>query len=183
MSFGVAVKAFFSALTNKEISAKIEDVLVGNKSEVLLSEVSIEASKAPGTIERREEGRSEGLELLATLQREARFVDFVKEPLDNFTDEVVGATARLVHDRCAETLERCFGIRPLSTVPEGETTTLSETEASNGARVKLGGTLGKQKSLVGRVANSGWIASKCSLPKWSGAKDDEMVLAPMEIDA
>jgi hypothetical protein len=44
--------------------------------------------------------RSEALNLLAAMQREARFVDFIREPLDGYSDAQIGAAARTVHRDC-----------------------------------------------------------------------------------
>ncbi len=53
-------------------------------------------------------GRSEALTLLATLQREARFVDFIMESLEGYSDAQIGAVARDVHRDCGKVLERLF---------------------------------------------------------------------------
>ena len=71
--------------------------------------------------------RSEAVTLLSALQREARFVDIVKEPLDQYTDAQVGAAARDVLKDCGRVLERLFALRPLVEQPEG-----SELEAPAG---------------------------------------------------
>src|SRR3989442_1069415 len=63
--------------------------------------------------------RSEALSLLAVLQQEARLVDFLKEPLDGYTDAQVGAAVRDVHRDGATALERLFAIRPLRREAEG----------------------------------------------------------------
>ena len=51
--------------------------------------------------------------MLATLQREARFVDFVKESLEGYADAQIGAVARDVHRDCGAVLERLFALRPV----------------------------------------------------------------------
>ena len=40
------------------------------------------------------------LQLLALLQREGRFVDFLQENVAEFTDADIGAAARVVHEGC-----------------------------------------------------------------------------------
>ena len=55
--------------------------------------------------------RSEAVTLLAALQREARFVDFIKEPLDGYSDAQIGAAARDVHRDCGKVLDRLLAIR------------------------------------------------------------------------
>ena len=52
--------------------------------------------------------RSEAITLLAALQREARFVDFIQESLAGYTDAQIGAAARDVHRDCGTVLKRMF---------------------------------------------------------------------------
>ena len=48
--------------------------------------------------------RSDAITLLAALQREARFVDLVQEPLGEYSDDQIGAAARDVLRDCREVL-------------------------------------------------------------------------------
>ena len=57
-------------------------------------------------------GSSEAITLLAALQREARFVDFIQESLDGYSDAQIGAVARDVHRDCGAVLTRMFALRP-----------------------------------------------------------------------
>ena len=41
-----------------------------------------------------------GLMLLSALQREGRFVDFIRQDVAGFSDEDIGAAARVVHGGC-----------------------------------------------------------------------------------
>ena len=66
--------------------------------------------------------RSDALVLLETLQREARFVDLIKESLENYGDAEVGAAARDVLRQSGEVVERFFGLEPIETEPEGTAT-------------------------------------------------------------
>ena len=57
--------------------------------------------------------RSDAINLLAALQREARFVDFIKEPIAGYSDAQIGAAVRDVHRDCGALLERLFGLKPI----------------------------------------------------------------------
>src|SRR4051812_45882142 len=48
---------------------------------------------------------SAALQLLALLQREGRFVDFLQENVTGFSDQDVGAAARVVHEGCRKALK------------------------------------------------------------------------------
>ena len=63
--------------------------------------------------------RNDAINLLATLQREARFVDIVKEPLGDYSDEQVGAAARDVLRDCCVVLDRLFKLEPVVEKEEG----------------------------------------------------------------
>ena len=63
--------------------------------------------------------RSDAVTLLDALQREARFVDFVQEPLADYSDAQIGAVARDVHRDCGRVLERLFALRPIEQREDG----------------------------------------------------------------
>lgn len=185
MGLSTAIKAFWFALTDQEKSERISAALSTDQSTLALEkkEPVKNIKQAVGSNASSVLGRSDAIELLATLQREARFVDFVKEPLDTVADDAIGAAARTLHDRCATIIERCFEIRPLVDAQEGESITLPGETARNSSRVQLlQGSVDSTDDVKGRLLHAGWTARKCALPKWSGNKDDALILAPMEID-
>lgn len=185
MGLSTAIKAFWFALTDQEKSERINAALSTGQSTLALEkkEPVKNIKQAVGSNASSVPGRSDAIELLATLQREARFVDFVKEPLDTVADDAIGAAARTLHDRCATIIERCFEIRPLVDAQEGESITLPGETARNSSRVQLlQGSVDSTDDVKGRLLHAGWTARKCALPKWSGNKDDALILAPMEID-
>ncbi len=193
MGISVALRAFVFALFNSEVSRRIEKALDGpfddfhsveDASLSTVSETSKIARLSLGPSVKREGGsRSEALELLAALQRDARFIDFIKEDVSCCDDVSLAAAARTTHDRCAETLERFFQIRPLSGVPEGEITRIDPT-AQTPVRFRVSGTAAHTlgTDVACRVAHAGWIAEKCEPPRWSGREEDALVLAPAELE-
>ena len=193
MGLGLAIKAFFASLKNDETAERVAAALDGSSA----ANVGVPALEPPK--ERIERGRSEAvaasardgsdatsaLTLLAALQREARFVDFIKESLDGADEAAIGAAARGVHDRCATVLERFFAIRPLADAEEGTAIELDAETAKNSARVRVLGRTATPDSdgkVAGRLVHAGWIATKATPPVWSGAPEDVAALAPMEIE-
>ena len=193
MGLGLAVKAFFAAFKSDGTAERVAAALNGKAT----SSDSIPALAAP--TERVESGAQEAvaasgrddsdatsaLTLLAALQREARFVDFIKESLDGVDEAAIGAAARGVHDRCATVLERFFAIRPLADAEEGAAIELDAETAKNSARVRVLGRTATPDSngkVAGRLVHAGWIATKATPPVWSGAPEDVAALAPMEIE-
>jgi hypothetical protein len=124
--------------------------------------------------------RSEALTLLATLQREARLIDFIKEDLSAYDDAQIGAAVRDIHRDCAVVLERLFALRPLHDQEEG-----ARVEIPAGfhpGRIKLTGRVSGQPPFRGIVTHQGWEATRCSLPEWSGEGEAARVIAPAEVE-
>lgn len=184
MGLGTALKVFWIALTKQEVAARFVEMLDRPQISAEKSEESKPCERQESRVVKSESSpsRSDAIELLAALQREARFVDFVKESLDGADDADVGAIARDVHNRCAATLERFFAIRPLADVAEGETIQLSAKEASNASRVRLSCSSSSipEEGLRVKVTHSGWKIEKLSLPRWQGRSEDAFVLASIE---
>jgi hypothetical protein len=122
-------------------------------------------------------GRSEALTLLGTLQREARLLDLICEPLDQFNDQQVGAAAREVLRDSRKTLDRLFQLAPLSESQEGDEIGVPQNWSP--AQLRL---IGKSSGQRGVVVHRGWRAGQCDLPKWQGGKEDALVIAPVELE-
>jgi hypothetical protein len=124
--------------------------------------------------------RSEAVTLLAALQREARFVDFLKEPLGGYSDAQIGAVARDIHRDCGAVVERLFGPIPVVSQPEG-----SQIEVPAGfdsGRFQLTGSVAGEPPFRGRLAHHGWEAARCDVPLWSGKEASVRVIAPAEVE-
>jgi hypothetical protein len=183
MGLGLAIKAFFATLKNDGTAARVAAVLDG--SETTVAAPALEPPKERVKASVGASDATSALTLLAALQREARFVDFIKESLDGADEAAIGAAARGVHDRCAAVLERFFAIRPLADAEEGAAIELDAETAKNSARVRVLGRTATPDSngkVAGRLVHAGWIATKATPPVWSGAPEDVAVLAPMEVE-
>ena len=123
--------------------------------------------------------RSEALTLLSAFQREARFVDFLKESIDGYNDAQVGAAARQIHQGCKEVVERMFA--PAALVDQQEGSAIDVDDATSG-RFKLTGSVSQTATgISGQLVHHGWLASKCDVPGWSGDSDALNVVAPAEV--
>ncbi|MBQ2849723.1 MAG: DUF2760 domain-containing protein [Thermoguttaceae bacterium] len=193
MGLGLAIKAFFSAFKNdgtaERVAAALDGSATANVSAPALEppkeRVESERSEASAASGRGGSDATSALTLLAALQREARFVDFIKESLDGADEAAIGAAARGVHDRCATVLERFFAIRPLVDAEEGAPVELDAETAKNSARVRVLGRTATPDSngkVAGRLVHAGWIATKATPPVWSGGPEDVATLAPMEFE-
>lgn len=124
--------------------------------------------------------RSEALTLLSVLQREARLVDFIKEPIAGYADAQIGAAVRDVHKNCAAVLDRMFGIEPLAQAAEGAT--LEVPRGFDPAQYRLTGQIPNEPPFRGTVQHHGWKATRCELPDWTGTDASVLVVAPAEVE-
>ena len=124
--------------------------------------------------------RSDAITLLAALQREARFVDLVLEPLGQYSDEQVGAAARGVLSDCATSLQRIFDLKPL--VDDEENAEVQTPDQFDVACYRLTGNVTGEPPFRGHLMHHGWVTSKCDLPTWSGGESANKVVAPAEIE-
>ena len=176
----LAFRVFFRVLFNSSVAERVSRALVGEapSKPATLEPPKPVVKKEPPTP--KPPARSEALNLLATLQREARFVDFIQEQLGSYSDAQIGAAVRDVHRQCAEVLGRIFGLRPLVEAAEG-----AEMDVPVGfepARFRLVGNVTGQPPYRGRLCHHGWEASKVELPEWTGGAAAARVVAPAEVE-
>jgi hypothetical protein len=123
--------------------------------------------------------RSDALSLLASLQREGRLIDFLKEPIDGYSDAQIGAAVRDIHRDCSAVLERQFALRQVLEQPEGSTVSLHGLTAG---RLRLSGPGSGQNATSGTLVHPGWTATRCEVPVWTGDSRDSLIIAPAEIE-
>ncbi len=180
MSVGLAFRAFFAALFNQQAAQKIRAAMLDCTAGQASLPSSVSSDPKPSVATKTSVGqRSEALTLISTLQREARFLDLVQEPLEGYTDAQVGAAARDVLRDTAKTLNRLFAIEKLVASPEGERVEIPKVASAARWRIIGPSPAGSRGVLV----HGGWQATQCSLPQWTGQSQDALVVAPAEIEA
>jgi len=182
----VALRVFFATLFSARVAAQVETLLSagGETPEPVLEKTLARSAEAAPKITPKPSAprpvRSEALTLLATLQREARLVDFLQESLDEYSDAQVGAAVRDVHRQSRQVLERMFALRPIMTEPEGAAVEIAP--GFDAAKYRLTGNVAGQGPYRGQLAHHGWEAARCDVPSWSGGKEAAMVVAPAEVE-
>jgi hypothetical protein len=176
--FSVAWRAFIAALTDAAIRARLEAAL----TQTALPQASaVEKTPRQAPVpEPAKPAKSEALTLLAALQREARLIDLVKQPLTEFSDEEIGAASRNVLADCRAVLDRFFQIEPLLTQPEGAPCDVPP--GYDPANYKLSGRVEGPGPFRGQLIHHGWRATAQNLPTWTGSKTSTQTLAPAEIE-
>jgi hypothetical protein len=124
--------------------------------------------------------RSEAITLLATLQREARFVDFVEESLADYSDAQIGAAVRDIHRDCGTVIKRLFALQPAASQEEGTDVDVPAGFDSN--RWRLTGNVTGEPPFHGRLVHPGWEATICELPVWTGSASAARIVAPAEVE-
>ncbi len=176
MAIGLAFKAFFQVLFRKDAAQRVAAAL----AEPLIEKPATPAPTKPAPVaQAKPAARSDALTLLSTLQREARFLDLVGEPLEQFTDAQVGSAARQVIADVQKSLQRMFNIQPLESNEEG--CTLEIKRPASPARLHITGRASEQATR-GTLVHRGWKAEHCQTPTWNGSPEDALVLSPVEIE-
>jgi hypothetical protein len=119
------------------------------------------------------------LQLLALLQREGRFVDFIEQDIAGFPDAEIGGVARVVHEGCRKALHEHVELEPVRAEEEGTAITLQA--GFNPSEVKLSGNVAGSAPYKGVLRHRGWRATKATLPV-PVAGHDAHVLAPAEVE-
>lgn len=120
-----------------------------------------------------------GLILLAALQREGRLVDFLEQDASGYSDEEIGAAARVVHDGCRKALRQLFDLSPASASAEGSP--MSIPSGFDPQRIRLTGNVSGAPPFRGVLKHHGWVAAAIRMPAVSEALDPR-VIAPAEVE-
>jgi len=125
------------------------------------------------------DGVDPALSLLALLQREGRFVDFVQQDITSFGDADVAAAARVVHEGCRRALGSHASIVSVRDEAEGSSVVVERHQA--GALVKLTGNVQGAAPYRGVLRHRGWRVERLKLPTRVGSEDARIV-APAEVE-
>ena len=150
----LAFRVFFAVLFNGETAGRVARALVAQAIPAPAPTASPAApAPKPAEVKRPESKRStqsEAVTLLATLQREARLIDFLKEDLTNYTDDQVGAAVRAIHLDAGKVLDRFFEIQPILNDEEGAR--VNVPTGFDAARYRLTGKVTGDAPFAGNAA-------------------------------
>ncbi|PQO45269.1 DUF2760 domain-containing protein [Blastopirellula marina] len=171
---GLAFKLFFQILFNSEVAQRAETLS-------LPAPPKEEAAPPPKPKPKPEAPQGiDALVLLATLQREARFLDLFQEDLSEYEDAQIGAAVRDVQRDTKSTLNRLFAIEPVR--PEEEGGRIELPESIDSTEIRLVGNVQNAKPSGGTLVHRGWKATKCDVPKFNGTLAQAQVLNPAEVE-
>jgi len=115
------------------------------------------------------------LQVLGLLQKEARFIDFIKEDITAFSDADIGVAARVVHDGCNKALNAHFSLAPIRTEQEGCNITVPV--GFDAAEIRLTGNIVGVAPFTGNLVHKGWQVTEVRLPKLTQGHNPNIVAA------
>lgn len=119
------------------------------------------------------------LQLLGLLQKEARFIDFIKEDIAAYSDTDVGIAARVVHEGCSKVVKEHFSLETIRKETEGSKVTLAQ--GFDATLVRLIGNIVGSAPFNGHLIHKGWQITHVNLPKLT-AEHDAKIIAPAEVE-
>ena len=134
---------------------------------------------APEPVVLKEATPDAALQLLGLLQKEARFIDFIKEDIAAFSDADIGIAARVAHEGCNKAINEHFTLAAVRSEQEGSKIALPE--GFDAAEVRLTGNIVGIAPFTGTLVHKGWQVTGVRLPKLtSGHK--AAIVAPAEVE-
>lgn len=173
--FATAIKAFFRILSDASFASSVTTQLTTGKAPA--TPVATKPAPAPAPAA---PVRNDALTLLAALQREARMIDFLMEPINAYSDAQVGAAVRDIHNKSAKLLADYFAITPLLETKEGDPCTIPA--GYDPIMYHVTGTIPATAPFKGTLRHPGWRATQCKLPQWTGKAPSALVVAPAEVE-
>jgi hypothetical protein len=115
------------------------------------------------------------LQLLNLLQKEARFIDFIKEDITAYNDSDIGAAARVVHEGCNKAINEHFSLSPIRSEQEGSSITVPAGFDAN--VIRLTGNIVGAAPFDGTLVHKGWQATDIRLPKLTQGHNPSIIAA------
>jgi hypothetical protein len=119
------------------------------------------------------------LRLLATLQEEARLIDFVREDIDGYDDAEVGSAARGIHAALRKALDDRLVLEPILAGEDGDRVDVPADFTP--ALIRVTGKLAGGPPYTGVLRHGGWRVREERLPAPSPGSDARILL-PAEVE-
>lgn len=163
-------------------AAPAQEAVVVKKpeTEIKIVEKIVEVEKivqapAPEPVILKQATPDAALQLLSLLQKEARFIDFIKEDVSAYSDADIGAAARVVHQGCSKAVNEHFTLSPVSQDQEGSRVTLNK--GFDAASFRLTGNIVGEAPFTGTLVHKGWQVTDLRLPKLTEGHNAKIVAA------
>lgn len=154
------------------------DASLASKLMQIIEKPEPEKVAAPKVIPQ-EKTHASGLFVLSVFQQDGRLIDFLQQDVAPFSDEEVGAAARVVHGGCRKALERL--VTPMRVLKDEEGATVTVPAGFDANRIRLTGNVTGQPPFKGALKHHGWVATELKFPTLA-ENMDYRVLAPAEVE-
>ena len=134
---------------------------------------------APEPVILKESTPDAALQLLGLLQKEARFIDFIKEDITTYSDADIGVAARVVHEGCNKAVNEHFTLTSIRSEQEGGKITLQQ--GFDASSVRLTGNIVGSAPFTGTLIHKGWQVTNIRLPKLTQGHNAN-ILAAAEVE-
>lgn len=188
----LAFLCFFRLLFGRKLPVEAAEFLPEEAKQKLLPEVTEKVVEKQVVVEKVVEKPAEkpkvsvaqhhrdgALALLALLQREGRFVDFVRDSVDGASDADIGAAAREVHRGCRKVLDQHLSFEPV--MPGAEEEKVTVPKGFDPSEVRLIGEAKGEPPYRGTLRHHGWRVVDAKLPTLAEGID-RTVIAPAEVE-
>jgi hypothetical protein len=183
---GLLLAMVFSLMRCKKKPAEpfIQQTVPAPEPVVKIVEKIVEVEKlvhapAPEPVILKEATPDAALQLLGLLQKEARFIDFIKEDIASYNDADIGVAARVVHEGCNKALNEHFTLAPIRSEQEGGKITLQQ--GFDASAVRLTGNIVGSAPFKGTLIHKGWQVTNIRLPKLTQGHNAS-ILAAAEVE-
>ncbi|MDD2801256.1 MAG: DUF2760 domain-containing protein [Methylococcales bacterium] len=130
---------------------------------------------APEPVILKEATPDAALQLLGLLQKEARFIDFIKEDIGSYSDADIGVAARVVHEGCNKAINEHFTLATVRSEAEGSKVTLPA--GFDAGSVRLTGNIVGSAPFTGTLVHKGWQVTELRLPKLTQGYNAKIIAA------
>ncbi len=169
----LALRGCWQILTDHEFA---KGILRLEHGDPMSSTATVPESSQPAL---RETLPESALQLLALLQQEGRFMDFLEENVTAYSDAEIGGAARVVHEGCRKVIRDHLKIEPVQAEAEGAR--LMVPAGFDAAAMRLAGNVVGQPPFTGTLMHRGWRVTAIKLPKLAEGHDVR-ILAPAEVE-
>jgi len=162
-------------VVQKQLPAPAPDKPTEKVVERVVEKVVVEKPRASLA----QQHRDGALALLALLQREGRFVDFVRDSVEGASDADIGAAAREVHRGCRKVLDQHLTIEAV--MPGAEEAKVDVPKGFDPSEIRLIGEAKGEPPYRGTLRHHGWRVVDARLPSLAEGVD-RAVIAPAEVE-
>lgn len=183
-----AIGVFFKVLFQSEFASKVKNIEgISKRAEELEETLQKDQARHKLEIEQLKNAPKEAhgnfeegaYALLSLMQKEARFLDFVQEEIQELPDNQVGAVCKRIHKDLKKLFKDFLKVEPV--FDSKENTTVSIGEGFEPSEIQLSGNVDKKAPFEGVLRHKGWMVDSLNLPKRPSSARTK-VLQPAQVE-